>query len=103
MGGELTKELDSVKTLEEVLLALINEQDEAAISGAKYLVAVYLGEIVLKQTRGEWYKSELNNQLSLSINNQQSFPLEAVKDFLQQPEKGKLDFFVKGLTVVNGI
>jgi len=103
MGGKLTKEMSSVQTLEDVLIALINEQNEDAISGSKYLIAVYLGEIVLNQTCGEWLKSELNNHIAIRISNQQSFPLEVVEEFVQLPEKGKLEFFVKGLTAVNGI
>ncbi|PSV27219.1 hypothetical protein [Photobacterium sp. GB-72] len=97
MGEKLTKEIGSIKLLEEVLIALINEQDEGSISGARYLIAVYLGEIILNKTGGEWYKSEINNHIAIRINNRQSFPLEAVEEFIKEPQKGKLEFFAKGL------
>ncbi len=103
MGAKLTKEMDSIKLLEDVLIALLQEQDKGAISGARYLVAVYLGEIVLNQTGGAWFKSEVNNHIALSINNSQSFPIEAVEDFINEPKKGKLEFFAKGLVAANGI
>ena len=103
MGAELHKELSSVAILEDVLIALINEQDEGVISGARYLIVVYLGEIVLKQTGGEWIKSEINNHIALKIHNQQSFPIEAVEDFIKDPEKEKLEFFAKGLIAVHGV
>lgn len=103
MGANLTKEINSVELLEEVLVALSSEQDEGAISGARYLIAVYLGEIILNQTGGEWFKSEKNNHIALRINNQESFPLEAVEEFIREPEKGKLQFFVKRLLAASGI
>ncbi|PSV27369.1 hypothetical protein [Photobacterium sp. GB-56] len=101
MGCKLCKKLSYIETLEDVLIVLLNENDKGAVSGARYLIGVYLGEIVLNQTGGEWFKSEVNNHLALRINNQQSFPIEAVEDFIQQPVKGKLQIFAKGLTVVH--
>ncbi|CAH8242059.1 conserved hypothetical protein [Vibrio aestuarianus] len=103
MGGQLSKGLDSISTLEEVLIAVINENDEGAVSGARYLIAVYLGEIVISNTGGKWIKSKINNNIALCIENQQSFPLEAVDEFIQHPKNGQLEFFVKGLIAVNRI
>ncbi|EGR8992190.1 hypothetical protein BST55_22155 [Vibrio vulnificus] len=103
MGGHLSKDLDSISTLEEVLASVVNENDEEATSGARYLIAVYLGEIVINAAGGEWIKSTISNNIALSIDNQQSFPLEAVEEFIKNPKNGQLEFFAKGLISANRI
>ncbi|HGZ7310377.1 TPA: hypothetical protein ACOL2E_004649, partial [Vibrio parahaemolyticus] len=63
----------------------------------------YLGEIVISEAGGEWIKSTISNNIALSIDNQQSFPLEAVEEFIRNPKNGQLEFFAKGLISANRI
>jgi len=96
-GISLTKDVSDAERLEEVLLLVQEMEDEAALSGACFMVGAYLGEIIRKKLGGQWVTSADGVTAVQLTNGEKVFSIEKARKFVASPDSDSLMFYMQAL------
>ena len=101
MGVALSRSMDAVGDLEQILVALKDiEADEEVLSGATFMVGAYLGEILRGVLGGAWHTS-ITGELVLEIGGSAFAPVAKARKFAAHPEGAdSLVFFARAAVAV---
>lgn len=86
-----------ISTLEEIVLAVKEMNDDSALSGATFMVGAYLGEILRHKMDGRWV-APTSGTPSLEIRDHVLFPIEKVRKFAASPGDEGLVFYANALS-----
>lgn len=96
-GIVLTQEPADVEGLEEVLLAVKESGDAAALNGACFMVGAYLGELIRQRLGGQWVASA-DGVVALQLNDGgKVFAIDKTKKFAARPDDDGLVFYIRAL------
>lgn len=97
MGLDIKYELDSISSLEDLIIAIRGTGDERALTGACFMAGAFLGEILrCRIGGGQWIASSGGGAL-LSFGEEKIFPIEKVKKFAANSESNSLTFYAQAL------
>lgn len=99
MGTKITFDLASVSVLEEIAAAMkeLASGDQSVLHGGSFLIGAYLGEIIRRQSGGEWTGGTAGDTMAVKSGAIEVFPIARVRKFLVDPEEG-LVFFAQAAT-----
>ncbi|MCS4296245.1 hypothetical protein M2375_004503 [Comamonas sp. BIGb0152] len=99
MGTSISFDLASVSVLEEIAAVMkeMADGDQSVLDGGSFLIGAYLGEIIRRQSGGEWARGTAGDTMVVKSGAIEVFPVDRVRKFLIDPEEG-LVFFAQAAT-----